>query len=551
MSLFLPLLIFLAGVGMCLRYSIRDYLTRDSDITWNIAERVMRGEIPDVDFLFFTNLVPSLMQVPFFAAFGFTFFSGIVHAGIINGLAGIAAHVLLRNLGLSLWPAAFYAACTIVVFYPPLSGVYPQAHSYFFAIVAVLGQVLALKREKPRVVTGWYLLSGLMWSFAYLSRPSPACFIVPLAIALLALLPGRLATRAIVGGVLGGLFPVILLVAVVWGLGGSVRDVFFYEFVTPLTLGQSRRILSPLMIFATHSLNLASVVVAMAGAVVVAVRLISTLRTTAWHEFRRDNRTLAWVVGSGLLIAALFFLNTAVQDYFAGAQPIFIIVGCIHAALLPSESTLSRETALPAGGGFGLVLIAVAALDVGWFQVNANAVRGYPTSGTIQAEVIGAADGLPAYAGLRFFTRTDPAGQVMQNADEIRHHYRIYRQAIDQLQKRTDGVFLCFLPQTLYRMADRPSPIPTVGISTAYNGPRRDTADYERLLSLLRRNVERYSVTAILIPITEMSRPGIGDNLSQIACGTRATGDIQIIELCAPQAPRSLDLLMKCAVLAP
>lgn len=550
-SLILSLLVFALGIGLSLRYGIRDYLSRDSDITWHIAERVMHGEIPDVDFLFFTNLVPALMQVPFFAALGFTFHALVAHAAVVNGLAGIVVFLLLRRLGLSLGPATLYAAATTVIFYPPLGGVYPQAHSFFFGMIAVLAQVAALKEERGGA-TRWYALAGLMWTFAYLSRPSPVCFLVPLAAVLFLTLPARFMLRALFSGMAGALTPVAILLAVVAGFGGSPRDLLHYELVVPFSIGQSRQMLSPLMIFTIHDLNLASLVVATVGTAVAVIRSIAEIKAASWGQLRHDNRILALVVGGGFLAATLLFLNTAVQDFFASAQLVFVIVGCVHAALLPPAD--QGQTAgwydFRASGIAGLLLMGTVIFDAGWFQINANALRGYPASGTIHTEVPRAADGIPAFDGLRFFTRVGADGRI-DTENELRARFDLYRQTIAALTQANGSPMLCFLPHTLYRMADRPSPIPAVGISAPYNGPPVGSPDYERLVTLLRRNIQRYSLSTAIIPAADWADARVAGHLQSVACATETRGHIRIVELCAPTDPRTIDFLMGCAGLAP
>src|SRR5438093_1441689 len=81
---------------------------------------------------------PSVMQLPFFAVFGVTWFALCLHASVVNGLFVVAVYALLRLCGASRFEAAAFGALSAFFFYPPTGTPFMDQHSFFFMTLMFL-----------------------------------------------------------------------------------------------------------------------------------------------------------------------------------------------------------------------------------------------------------------------------------------------------------------------------------------------------------------------------------------------------------------------------
>lgn len=539
----LCLAVFVIGLALTLRYGARDYATADDDITWGMTERMMQGLVPHVDFYSFTNLVPAIFQIPFFSALGFTHYSMVLHAAVMNGLAGILAFGLLRRLGLGSGLACFYSICTTFVFYTPIGTPYPQAHSYFFAFAVIYVQLVAL--EKREVQAWLYFGAGLLAMLGFLSRPSPIGFFLPLSLLLFLRLPSQRMLPAAMASVLGLCVLPVLILVIVSSAGGSWRHVFEYEVLYPLRVGSSRTIFSPFILFSGYAFQMATVVTAYAAAAVamaaLARRAVTAPLAALWHE----TSTTALLVGGWSIVVMVFFQNSAQQPAWLGVQPLFIALGCLHiavvgAVLRPGETGTASAAIVTVSALF----VVMAAIDVSRFQITANALRGYPTyPNRILAEVPNAAHGLPAYAGLSFYTKSGDAGSPGQDEADIRRVFDLYRNAVSVAVSTKGGVVFCTMPVSLYNMAGKISPIPAVIARPGYSTPAPGTPDFGRLVGLTRRNLEQQSVATVIVPHNILTAD-LRAQLSSVQTEQRA--DFTVAHYSGPADERLLQFALAC-----
>jgi hypothetical protein len=81
-------------------------LPLDQSIVFDGGWRMLNGQMPFRDFTTPAAIVPSAMQVPFFALFGVTWFALCLHAAVVNGLFCVAVYAFLRLCLATVWEAA-------------------------------------------------------------------------------------------------------------------------------------------------------------------------------------------------------------------------------------------------------------------------------------------------------------------------------------------------------------------------------------------------------------------------------------------------------------
>src|ERR1700689_1644231 len=112
-------LLFALGMVLVLYYGPIGFLPSNQSIVFDGGWRILSGQVPYLDFTAPDAIVPSIMQAGFFACFGVTWASYVLHAAVMNGLFSIIVFWFLRAFDLRTSWAFYYALLSAFFFYTP------------------------------------------------------------------------------------------------------------------------------------------------------------------------------------------------------------------------------------------------------------------------------------------------------------------------------------------------------------------------------------------------------------------------------------------------
>jgi hypothetical protein len=169
----------------------------DQSIVFDGGWRVLGGQVPFRDFTTPAGLTPIALQGIFFRCLGVSWFVYCLHAALFNGLFCVLSFWLLVRLEAGILAAAFYAALSGVVFYPPFGVPYPEQHAFFFSLATIVALV-----ESAVAIRGLHralALASIPWllALAYLSKQIPSVLVLPLVGSLCFLLDRKALPRAL------------------------------------------------------------------------------------------------------------------------------------------------------------------------------------------------------------------------------------------------------------------------------------------------------------------------------------------------------------------
>jgi hypothetical protein len=520
--------VFVLGVAVNLHFGRRGFLPLDQSIVFDGGWRMLNGQIPFRDFTAPSGIVPAVMQVPFFALFGVTWFALCLHAAVVNGLFCVAVYALLRLCRATVWEAAAFAALSAFFFYPPTGTPFTDQHSFFFTALMFLAVAAgSIDPVAWRARLAWFVVPAL-FVLGLLSCQIPTAFAAICVAGWVALNPRRAA------GWLGPLTAGVLAVAATFAilavtLHVDLRSAFAHVITTPLGQGGARTptpgLLSPLrMVFGTiwrlpMWAHLWSLILATAALALVP---LAARRDDVWSLH-------AWMLVSLIATTGGFvaYSKTPIDAALGMAMPI-AGVGAIlirHAvnAIDISESARRR-----------LAVLAILIMAIAVARDTVQFVKRVDVPGTIHKEfdpqaAIAAEGHLPEALSFMRWSR----GASHYEPDELTALVRYLRQA--------DGDFLLIGDSTvLYGLTGRLSPTRALWIDPGLTLPRVDSPDFAAYEAELIGRVRDFGVRRIVLegPRT-WGGMSLGDfpNLKRLAasraCGERTFGDVRVLEMCS------------------
>jgi hypothetical protein len=514
------LAVFALGVAVNLYFGRRGFLPLDQSIVFDGGWRILNGQLPFRDFTAPSALVPSLMQAPFFAFFGVTWFALCLHAAVVNGLFCAAVFAFLRLCQATLAEAAVGAGLSAFFFYPPTGTPFTDQHSFFFTMLMFLAVAVgSLDTNIWRVRLAWVLVPAL-FVLGLLSSQIPTAFAaVCVAVWVLAnprRAPGWMALLAV--GVLA-VGVVLILAAAIFQL--DLRSAWSHVIVTPFQQGSARTptpgILMPLrMVLGTVRrlplwANLWSLYLAIASIVLVP---LAAKRNTAWpfHLWA----LVAMIVATGGFVA---YSKTPID---AGLGLAMAIAG-VGAVVLRSATANRRWQA---------AALAVMAIAVGRDTV--RFVRVVDSPGTVHKafsrQEADAAEGrLPEALSFMRWSR----GGSHYEPDELTSLVRYLREA--------DGDFLLIGDSTvLYGLTGKVSPSPVLWFDAGLTLPRTESPEFPAFEAELIARVRTFGVRRIVLEgartwggVSLAAFPTLREMAASKGCGERRFGDVRVLEMCS------------------
>jgi hypothetical protein len=363
------LLLFAWGAALSLYYGRVGLMPLDQSIVFDGGWRILSGQVPFRDFTTPAGLTPIALQALFFRCFGVSWFVYCLHAAVFNGLFCVLSFWLLFRLEAGVLAAAFYAALSGIVFYPPFGVPYLEQHAFFFSLATIVALVESAieTRPLPRALA----LAAIPWllALAYLSKQIPTVLVAPLAGSLWLLLD-RPALRSALRTVLASLGALGALVAAAV-LATDPSRLLESMFTLPGHEGRSRMLalLDPAAFSSQagellRAFRLSSLALTVAGALVM---LVGRLRPTA-----PTGRVPPWLrpaLALYLLAVCGTFVMLTDNQGENGIPFVFLSAGLVAAEFgsrLPwREGAGPRSSFLAAGVLAGFCLFDAARFDRG------------------------------------------------------------------------------------------------------------------------------------------------------------------------------------------
>jgi hypothetical protein len=466
------------------------FMPLDQSIAFDGAWRMLNGQLPWRDFMTPDGLVPIGLQAAFFAVFGVSWWSYLLHASLINGAAAALVFGYLRAAGLATAPSLSCALATGVWLYPQMGTPFRDQHSLFFSGVAVAGCCHAARSGRH----GWWIAAGVAAGLAILSKPIPAFLILPVAGVVLIAAP----RRQTVGGLAVTVAASVTTIVVILGgflAGGSLSsELVEFAWRLPSEIGRER--LSGITGHLTPAFNALWTTMPLTSWCGLAC-LMLTLAALGLHHRRHvhtgdgpSGELLANLAASAGIVFTTIVSCTLTQNSYemlAGLLPL--------AAALLMLATLRSLGATPSS--------------------RPGTARGLMITAFSLAMLVDAAAGYPAYALTRrgndmFVTATDrtrPAPPALSHTGfstwQLPPRYTSatdsFDQLLDWLARHPGNVFLPGDESVVYGLSGRPSVGPLLW-DHARLTYRADAAGTRRVTQLLSAAMTRYDVRWVVLP---------------------------------------------------
>jgi len=542
--LVLSVVIFAAGVFINLHYGIRG-LPYAAYQAFDAGWRVFSGQVPYVDFMLASGLTPGVMQAAFYALTGVTVGSLVVHAALLNGIAGVLVFAALRLLGLARGYAAFYGLLTTVVFFPPVGGPYTNTHSYFFGLVIVVAQIAAIKCRGMRAVGWLYAAAGVAAIAGFFSKPIPLAGFLPLSLLLLFMLERRRLGWAVLGSAAGLLIALSPLLVIAAGNEGAGARIWYYAVGLPLGTGQGRLgdgigLSALLKLFGSaYRFNQATVILLMAGGA-AGLWLLARKAMAAGIGETLKNEGVPWAVGVWLLIVTIFFQGISQHSYSAGLPMIFFATGALHHALrgliegavpeAPEIAAVVRR----ADGAVAALFVLVAASDALLFNTLINGQRG----SIHEFRTVDRVDDVPRILGMESVVHFTMAaktgyGTLEIKADQIRNKLAATKEVTDYMHGIEGGILALGVDPLAHGLAQKRSAFPLLNILPGVSSPLLDTPEYEDMVGVFERNLRDVPIDRLLVgrEIATQHADAIED-ATGLFCGRETRVSFDVLHLC-------------------
>jgi hypothetical protein len=513
-------LLFTLGVAVNLHFGRRGFLPLDQSIVFDGGWRMLNGQMPFRDFTTPSAIVPSAMQVPFFALFGVTWFALCLHAAVVNGLFCMAVYGFLRLSAATVWEACAFGALSAFFFYPPTGTPFTDQHSFFFTMLMLLAVAVGSRDAVVwRARAAWFAVPAL-FMLGLLSCQIPMAF-AAMCVAVWVFANPRRAPEWMAALAAGTLAVGVALVLVALVARLDLRSAFAHVIAAPFQQGSARTptpgVLSP-----------------------VRMVLGTMRRLPAWAHLWSLNLAIA----SMLLVPFGAKRNVAWPFHvWALAALIISTAGFVAYSKTPTEAGLGLAMAI---AGIGAIVIRLALTNQRW-QLVALAVVAIAV-GRDTVRFVQLVD-VPGTIHKAFDPRAADAaeGHLPEGLSFMRwsrgasHYEPEELSALVRYLRDADGDFLLIGDSTvLYGLTGKVSPIPALWLDPRLTFPAADSPEFPAFEADLIARVRAFGVRRIVL---EGPRTWGGVSLNDFprlkrlaavrACGEKTFGDVRVLEMCS------------------
>ena len=528
--------LFVLGLVVNLYYGRIGFMPLDQGIVFDGAWRLMSGQVPYQDFAAPNALLPSIMQVPFFAVLGVNWFAFVLHASVINGLFCVIAFQLLRSCGATTLEATLYAALSAFFFYPPNGTPFMDQHAFFFSMLMFGAVLVAMTTASARREQAAWFLVPIFFALAYLSKQIPTAFAAVCVAVWLLLNPSR--ALRFIGPLMAGTaaLAIAALGFQAW-LGFSWSEALTYLVIMPLDVGAARttgdgNTAALRMVFGTvrrlpAAAHRWSMYVPVAGLAAIAA---GTRVIPEW-------RVYGWVLASVFFVTGAFLAYTInqVENSFA---LLMVAVGLSAVMIRRTLTGLAPVRWRAIAPAASLLVASVAVVETVDFARHVDATRTVLDTEYDPALADRAAPLLPPALS---FLRWTPAGIEPE----------AFVALVAFLAKAEGNIVVIHDLTPLYALAGKPSVSPALWLHPGLSVPRPGSPEFDRFESDLVGRFGPADVRWLVVPSnvrTTLRGMGLRDFprvravIAARGCGEREFDTVRVIALCgAPPTPGPAD----------
>lgn len=525
--------LFILGILTNLFFSRLGFMPLDNSIVFDGGWRILCGQVPFVDFVTPTSIVPSAIQALFFRVFGVTWFAYCLHSSIVNGLFCILVFLLLKALDVPRNWSLFYAALSSLAFYVPIGVPYAEQHAFFFLTLALYLAVVAPRNDVGFVKAVLYCAVSVMLVVAFFCKQIPSVPGTP--IVLMACVYFSLRTG--VAGyspllffwlVAGLAVSLLILLVFVLALKIDISMLTYYFLKLPAQARVDR-----LWEIATPNFGLQYYAILRdldcASPILVHASLLSILFLVCNPRLRSEAAGLAnplvkLLLANMLTALSVFFCLLTDNQPLEGFPYLFLCIGLLHSFV---SSAFGSKTNVVLRQWLLGVIVVVAVVDAGFFAYYPGLRRKANDIWFVSKD----SSSLKT-TGLSFMRYLVPEGEYHASANDL--------DGVADFFRRNKGNFLLIGDYSiLYGITGRPSIAPSLWFHPGLTMPVAGTTKFQQYERQLAASMLRYHVKYLVLEgeqtfmkVRLSDFPVLSNLVSDSACREFSFGGFRIIELC-------------------
>ena len=170
----LILVIFAFSLLLNQYYANRGAFPIESFAHFDIAYRIINGDIPFQDYWLVSGLFIDYLQAFFFKIFGLNFQTYVLQASLFNCLLAVLTFYILKNFKLNIYQCFFYSISFATLAYTTSGTLYVDHHASLLCLLAVYILIMLIKTEREIFLIFLPIVSGL----AFLTKSAPTVYII-------------------------------------------------------------------------------------------------------------------------------------------------------------------------------------------------------------------------------------------------------------------------------------------------------------------------------------------------------------------------------------
>jgi len=170
----LVLVIFIFSLLLNQYYANRGAFPIESFAHFDIAYRIINGDIPFQDYWLVSGLFIDYLQAFFFKIFGLNFQTYVFQASLFNCLLAILTFYVLKSFKLNIYECFFYSISFATLAYTTSGTLYVDHHTSLLCLLAIYTLIMLIKTERERFLIYLPIISGI----AFLTKSVPTVYII-------------------------------------------------------------------------------------------------------------------------------------------------------------------------------------------------------------------------------------------------------------------------------------------------------------------------------------------------------------------------------------
>ena len=170
----LALVIFIFSLLLNQYYANRGAFPIESFAHFDIAYRILNGDVPFQDYWLVSGLFIDYIQAIFFKIFGQNFQVYALQASLWNSSLAIFTFYILKDFKLSNYESFFYSVCFAILAYTTSGTLYVDHHASLICLLAVYILISIIKYESKSLLFLLPIICGL----AFLTKSAPTVYII-------------------------------------------------------------------------------------------------------------------------------------------------------------------------------------------------------------------------------------------------------------------------------------------------------------------------------------------------------------------------------------